>query len=86
LTQEGIPLVAQAWLGICAARGTPASVVDILNSKIGEVTRLPAYKELTENTGTIPASSTPEELGKIISDSANENVEIIRRFNLQVDR
>lgn len=85
LTEEGIPLVAGAWLGICAAKGTPVSVVDLLNRKIGEVTRLPAYKELTEKTGTIPASSTPEQLGKIISDSANENVEIIRRFNLQAD-
>lgn len=85
LTEQGIPLVAQAWLGICAARETPKSVVDMLNRKIAEVTRLPEYKDLTEKTGTIPASSTPAELGKIISDSANDNIEIIRRFNLQVD-
>lgn len=85
LTEQGIPLVAQAWLGICAAKETPASVVDLLNRKIAEVTRLPEYKDLTEKTGTIHASSTPAELGKIITDSANENIEIIRRFNLQVD-
>ena len=85
LTEQGIPLVAQAWLGICAAKETPASVVDLLNRKIGEITRLPEYKDLTEKTGTVPASSTPAELGKIISDSANDNIEIIRRFNLQVD-
>jgi tripartite-type tricarboxylate transporter receptor subunit TctC len=85
LTEEGIPLLASAWLGICAPAQTPRPIVDLLNKKIGEIVRSPEYKELTEKTGTVPASSTPEELGKVIATSAEENVDVIRRFKLQLD-
>ena len=57
LTESGIPLVAFAWLGICAGAGTPKPVIDFLNSKIVPIINSKDYRALIEKSGSIPISS-----------------------------
>jgi tripartite-type tricarboxylate transporter receptor subunit TctC len=69
LKESGIPLVAYAWLGVCAGSGTPQPIVDLLNRRVAEVV----------------VSSTPQEFRDVIAETANDAAPIIREFGVQLD-
>ena len=46
LKESGIPIIAFAWLGICAGAGTPKAVVDFLNSKLVPILNSDDYRAL----------------------------------------
>ena len=85
LTESGIPLVAFAWLGICAGAGTPQPVIDFLNSKIVPIINSKDYRALIEKSGSIPISSTPQEMQAVINDTVKDAAPIIDEFHLRVD-
>ena len=85
LSERGLPFVRFGWLGICAGTGTAPSVIALLNSHIAAIVKLPEYSEMIEKAGSIPLSSTPEELGKILADTYEQTVVISREFGLQFD-
>ena len=86
LREQGIDFVRFGWLGICAGKGTPADVIGRLNREIGKIVASPDYQEMIEKAGSIPASSTPDELGKIIMQTRAEVEGTIREFGLQQDQ
>src|SRR5262249_49437452 len=61
LKELGIPLVAYAWLGVCAGAGTPQSVIDLLNKRITAIVESPDYRALVEASGSVAVSSSPQE-------------------------
>lgn len=85
LKEMGIPLVAYAWLGVCAGTGTPRAVVDVINREVGKIVNSPDYRSLIEKSGSVPVSSTPEELQEIIKATADESGPTIREFGLQLE-
>jgi tripartite-type tricarboxylate transporter receptor subunit TctC len=85
LKESGIPLVAYAWLGVCAGAGTPQPIVDLLNGKIAAIVNSAEYRTLIEKSGSVPVSSTPQEFHELIEDTANDAAPIIREFNVQLD-
>lgn len=85
LKERGIPLVTTAWLGICAGAGTPRPIIDRLNASFRTVISSPEYRSLVEQSGSVAASSTPEEFRRIIDDTANDAAPVIREFGLQLD-
>lgn len=85
LAEQGIKFVAFGWLGICAGSGTPAPVISLLNRDIVSVVGSPGYQALIEKAGSIPTSSTPEELQKIIDDTYNQVESTIRKYHMQIE-
>jgi tripartite-type tricarboxylate transporter receptor subunit TctC len=85
LKESGIPLVAYAWIGVCAGAGTPRPIVDLLNSKIAAIVNSAEYRTLMEKSGSVPVSSTPQEFHDVIEETANDAAPIIREFNVQLD-
>jgi tripartite-type tricarboxylate transporter receptor subunit TctC len=85
LTESGIPFVAFGWLGVCAAAGTPQPIIALLHKHITGIVNSPEYRTLIENAGSIPLSSTPEELGKIFTDTYETVAATIQEFGLQID-
>jgi tripartite-type tricarboxylate transporter receptor subunit TctC len=85
LKELGIPLVAYAWLGVCAGAGTPQSVVDLLNSRIAGIVNSPAYRALVERSGSVAVSSTPQEFRQVIEATANDAAPIIRELGVHLD-
>lgn len=85
LTENGLPFVRFGWLGICAGAGTAQPIIALLNRHITAIVKLPEYREMIEKAGSIPLSSTPEELGKILSDTYEQTTGISRQFGLQLD-
>jgi tripartite-type tricarboxylate transporter receptor subunit TctC len=84
LKESGIPLVAYAWLGICAGAGTPQPVIDLLNSRITTIVDSPEYRALVEKSGSIAVSSTPQELHRVIEETAADAAPVIRDLGIEM--
>jgi tripartite-type tricarboxylate transporter receptor subunit TctC len=86
LKEAGIDYVRFGWLGICAAEGTPQSIIDRLNREIVSIVATPDYAAMIENAGSIAMSSTPERLGQVIKQTLDDVSATIREFGLQQER
>ena len=85
LNEKGLPFVRFGWLGVCAATGTPQPVIALLNRHIVSIVKSPEYRDLITKAGSVPLSSTPEELAKILLDTYEQTARIGREFGLQID-
>jgi tripartite-type tricarboxylate transporter receptor subunit TctC len=83
--EKGIDFVRFGWLGICAAKGTPESIIKTLHDKIAPIVAMPEYHTLIENGGSIAISSTPDELGDVIKKTSDDVTASIREFGMQQD-
>jgi tripartite-type tricarboxylate transporter receptor subunit TctC len=84
LKESGIPLVAYAWVGICAGAGTPQPVIDLLNKRITAIVDSPEYRALVEKSGSVAVSSTPQELHDVIQETAADAAPIIRELGIEM--
>jgi tripartite-type tricarboxylate transporter receptor subunit TctC len=86
LREQGVDFVRFGWLGVCAAAGTPASVIGLLNRHLMAIVASPDYQAVTERAGSIPASSTPDELRAVIMQTRADVEATIQEFGLQQDQ
>jgi tripartite-type tricarboxylate transporter receptor subunit TctC len=86
LREQGVDFVRFGWLGICAATGTSPHIISLLNRRIATIVASPDYRAVTERAGSIPVSSTPDELREIITQTRTEVEATIREFGLQKDQ
>ena len=85
LAEKGLPYVRFGWLGICGGAGTPQPVIALLNRQIAAIVKSPEYRDLIEKAGSVPLSSTPEELAKILAETYEQTAAVSREFGLQLD-
>ena len=84
LKEKGVDFVRFGWLGICVGSGTPQPIISLLHRHIVAVVESADYREMTEKAGSIPLSSTPEELAKILAETYEQTSRISREFGLQL--
>ncbi len=84
MSEKGFAFVRFGWLGVCAGAGTPQPIIALLNRHIAAVVKSPEYREMIEKAGSIPLSSTPEELEKILLETYEQTARISREFGLQL--
>jgi tripartite-type tricarboxylate transporter receptor subunit TctC len=85
LQEQGIDFVRSGWLGLCAGAGTPQPIIDRLNRHIAAVVASPEYQAATERAGSIPVSSTPAELRRVIDQTLVDVQATVQEFGLQQD-
>jgi tripartite-type tricarboxylate transporter receptor subunit TctC len=83
LKETGLDYVRFGFLGICAAKGTPQPILDLLNRHIVSIVATPEYRDLIEKGGSLPESSTPAELGQVITQTVTDVEATIREFGMQ---
>jgi tripartite-type tricarboxylate transporter receptor subunit TctC len=83
LKEIGIDYVRFGWLGICAAQGTPAPIIADLNRDVREIVATADYRAMIERAGSLAVSSTPQELGTVITQTLDEVAATIQEFGLQ---
>lgn len=83
LKEKGIDYVRFGWLGICAPKGTPQPIVDLLHRHIVSIVAMPEYRDLIEKGGSIPESSTPQQLRQVITQTVTDVEGTIKEFGLQ---
>jgi tripartite-type tricarboxylate transporter receptor subunit TctC len=86
LREQGIDFVRFGWLGICAGAGTPPAIVALLNRHLKTIVATPEYQKVTEQQGSVPESSTPEELRQVIEQTRADVAATIQEFGLQQDQ
>lgn len=69
LGEKGFSFVRFGWLGMCAGAGTPPPIIELLNRRIAAIVQSADYREMIEKAGSIPLSSTPDELAKILVET-----------------
>jgi tripartite-type tricarboxylate transporter receptor subunit TctC len=84
--ENGIDFVRFGWLGICAAAGTPQAIIKTLHDRIVPIVAAPNYRALIENGGSIPMSSSPQQLGQVIRKTSDEVTASILEFGMQQDQ
>jgi tripartite-type tricarboxylate transporter receptor subunit TctC len=85
LKEKGLSFVRFGWLGVCAGAGTPQPIIAVLNRHIVAAVKAPDYRELIEKAGSVPVSSTPQELAKILVDTYEQTAATVREFGLEQD-
>lgn len=85
LKEQGIDFVRSGWLGLCAGVGTPQPVVDLINRHIGTIVASAEYQAVTERAGSVPISSTPAQLRRVIDQTLADVQATVQEFGLQQD-
>jgi tripartite-type tricarboxylate transporter receptor subunit TctC len=83
IKEKGIDYVRYGFLGICARAGTPQPIIDLLQRHIVSIVTTPEYRDLIEKGGSLPESSTPQQLGQVITQTVDEVAATIQEFGLQ---
>jgi tripartite-type tricarboxylate transporter receptor subunit TctC len=86
LRDDGIDFVRFGWLGICAAAGTPQSIIDTLHDHIAPIVATPDYRAMIENGGSIAMSSTPQQLAAVMKQTSDDVASSIAEFGMQQDQ
>jgi tripartite-type tricarboxylate transporter receptor subunit TctC len=85
LTEQGMDLVAYGWLGICGGAGIPQAVVQRVNRLVVEAVASPEYRTAVEGTGASAVSSTPEALGRLMTETVAQYGAVIRAHNIPME-
>jgi tripartite-type tricarboxylate transporter receptor subunit TctC len=88
----GVPTMAEmlpgikveSWLGLAAPANTPRAIVDRLNNEFRRALELPEVKKWAEESGVVPAPSTPEEFRARVESDVRQWSEIVVRYNISV--
>jgi tripartite-type tricarboxylate transporter receptor subunit TctC len=88
----GVPIMAEtlpglkveSWLGLAAAAGTPRPIVERLNSEFRRALELPEVKKWAEESGVVPAPSTPDAFRARVESDIRQWTEIVVRNNISV--
>jgi tripartite-type tricarboxylate transporter receptor subunit TctC len=86
LIDKGLNYVRFGWLGICAGAGTPQPIVDQIQRHVAAIVASAEYRALIEKAGSLPVSSTPDELRQVITQTLDEVAASIREFGMQVEQ
>ena len=86
LSEQGLAIVNYGWWGVCARGGTPRPVIERLNRDIVAAVATSDYRSVMERAGTLPTSSTPDEMGREIGATLKDYGRMIRELGIaQVD-
>jgi tripartite-type tricarboxylate transporter receptor subunit TctC len=88
----GVPTMAEtlpgikvgSWLGLAATASTPRPIVDRLNSEFRRALELPEVRKWAEESGVVPAPSTPEEFRARVESDVRQWTEIVVRNNISI--
>lgn len=83
--ESGLALDGEAWIGLVAASGTPAAVVQQLNRVVTGVMTTPEMRERMALLSFRTLSSTPEEFRDLIRDDRMKWGAVIRGAGLKLE-
>ena len=72
------------WAGVLAPAGTPVDIVDRLNREFVIAAHTPDLIAKLPENGNIVASSTPQEMSRLVAHEVKEMEQLIKTLGLQV--
>jgi tripartite-type tricarboxylate transporter receptor subunit TctC len=84
LAEAGYGNVSVAnWFAVAASPGTPPAIIAKLNAAFAEAGRDPVLKQRIEELGLSVATSTPEELGRLMAKEATDIRALVTTLGLR---
>ena len=84
IAKSGVPRYESLqWFGVLAPAGTPASVVNLLQSKIAEGLRAPEMKARLANDGAEGVGNTPAEFAALINGEIEKWTAVAKAAHIQ---
>jgi tripartite-type tricarboxylate transporter receptor subunit TctC len=74
-----------SWWGIVAPAGTPANVVNALNTEIGKMLTSPELSTILANEGAEAATMTPQAFGDMMRSETERWIKVAREANISID-
>jgi tripartite-type tricarboxylate transporter receptor subunit TctC len=82
----GVPgYQAVIWLGLVAPKGTPAAIVDQLNSTLETVMKDPALQASWASEGAVPVFMTPVQFAGFIQDDIVKWAKVVKLAGLKAN-
>nr|WP_184524176.1 tripartite tricarboxylate transporter substrate-binding protein [Variovorax sp. Sphag1AA] len=78
-------VIVGSWNGFFAPKGTPASVVKMLNENLNEIVKQPEVAEKLAVFGALPAGGAPDKLGKINSTEYTVMGKVIKDLGISAE-
>jgi tripartite-type tricarboxylate transporter receptor subunit TctC len=76
---------ALGFYGICAPKGTPPEVVDILNKAVAEALQDPKLVARLAQLGGLPRAMTPSEFGRFLAEETEKWRKVVQFAGVSVD-
>jgi tripartite-type tricarboxylate transporter receptor subunit TctC len=73
------------WYGMFTTKDTPAEIINRVNAAVKRTLETESVKQRLLNSGTLPASSTPQELGALLKKDSEKWARLIREKNITAD-
>lgn len=84
--EQGFPDAAvEGWYALLAPKGTPAPVIDKLNSEINTILAMPAVREKIEMSGEFTIGGAPDALGKRMQADFDRYGAIVRELKISAE-
>ena len=84
IAEAGVPgYDATIWLGIMAPAGTPAPIVEKLNSEINKVISRPDVKEAWDQQGAVALKMTPAEFDKYLRADVEKWAQVVKAAGIK---
>ena len=84
--EAGVPnFVFFTYTALYVPAGTPKPIVHRLNDEAAKALSDPAVKERLLGLGLEPASSTPEQLGRLIESDRAKMIKVIKEANIHIE-
>ncbi len=85
-TESGIKgFDAPAWYGLVAPTGTPAPIVQYLNSEIEAILKEPATIQRMAQLGSVPVGGAPDAFGKFIRAESERWSVVVRKADVTAE-
>ncbi len=89
----GVPTVAEtvpgfeasSWFGIAAPKGTPATIIEILNRETNAGLADPTIKVRLDDMGGMALTGSPADFGKLITDETEKWGKVIRDAGIKAE-
>jgi tripartite-type tricarboxylate transporter receptor subunit TctC len=86
VAESGVPgYVAESWYGLYAPAGTPADVIERLNTSVARAVQSGALKSLEEVEGLTLVAGPPADLDKYVRGEAARWQDLISKSNLKLE-
>ena len=85
LTEQGLPVVGESWMGMLAPPNTPAAITETLAKAVREIVTSPEFKTRVGELGMTPLTGTQAEFTKYYGDEYRKWGEVIRAGHMKID-
>lgn len=85
LTEQGIPVLADAWIGLLAAPRTPLPIAEAIHAAVSEVQKTPAFQETLRSNGFSSLGYGPEAYASFLRAESERWGRAVRNGNIRVE-